>query len=57
MHVRTLRVLLCLLMNKKVSAMDDFVHDNTCLYHLEYDNEKYTLLKENDLTHLNLFRD
>ncbi len=52
-HGRTLRVLLCLLMNRPVSAMDDFVHDNTCLYHLEYNGEKCTLLKENDLTHLN----
>ncbi len=53
-HGRTLRVLLCLLMGKPISAMDDFVHDNTCLYHLEYDGEKCTLLKENDLSHLNL---
>lgn len=53
-HGRTLRVLLCLLMEKPISAMDDFVHDNTCLYHLEYDGEKCTLLKENDLSHLNL---
>ncbi len=52
-HGRTLRVLLCLLTNRPITNMDNFVHDNTCLYHLEYDNEKYTLLKENDLTHLN----
>jgi broad specificity phosphatase PhoE len=51
-HGRTLRVLLCLLMDRPVSAMDDFVHDNTCLYHVEYSGEKCTLLKENDLTHL-----
>lgn len=52
-HGRTLRVLLCLLMGKPISDMDDFVHDNTCLYHVEYDGEKCSLLKENDLTHLN----
>ncbi|MFN8295795.1 MAG: histidine phosphatase family protein [Chitinophagales bacterium] len=53
-HGRTLRVLLCLLMNKPITKMDDFVHDNTCLYHLEYDGKKYKLLKENDLTHLKI---
>ena len=52
-HGRTLRVLLCLLMDKSITKMDDFVHDNTCLYHLEYNGKKFKLIKENDLTHLN----
>lgn len=51
-HGRTLRVLLCLLMNKSITQMDDFVHDNTCLYHLQYDGKEFDLIKENDLTHL-----
>lgn len=51
-HGRTLRVLLCLLMDKPVSKMDEFVHDNTCLYHVRYDGKKFDLIKENDLTHL-----
>jgi len=51
-HGRTLRVLLCLLVGKPVSKMDDFVHDNTCLYHLQSDGGVCKLLKENDLTHL-----
>ena len=51
-HGRTLRVLLCLLLNKPIHKMDEFVHDNTCLYHVEMENKKCRLLKENDLSHL-----
>lgn len=51
-HGRTLRVLLCLLLKKSISKMDEFVHDNTCLYHVQMENENCRLLKENDLTHL-----
>ncbi len=52
-HGRTLRVLMCLLLNKSISAMDDFDHQNTCLYHLKYDGVKFELIKENDVEHLN----
>lgn len=52
-HGRTLRVLVCLLLGKPVSHMDEFSHENTCLYHLEYDGVNVELIKENDLEHLN----
>ena len=51
-HGRTLRVLMCLLLEKPISAMDDFDHQNTCLYHLKYDGVKFELIKENDVEHL-----
>ena len=51
-HGRTLRVLMCLLLDKPISAMDEFEHQNTCLYHLAYDGKSFKLLKENDTTHL-----
>ncbi len=51
-HGRTLRVLMCLLLNKPISEMDDYDHQNTCLYHLEYGNGEFKLVKENDIAHL-----
>lgn len=51
-HGRTLRVLLCLLLDKPIAAMDEFDHQNTCLYHLAFDGNKFELLKQNDITHL-----
>lgn len=53
-HGRTLRVLMCLLLNKPISAMDEFDHQNTCLYHLNYDGKSFTLIKENDIAHLQI---
>jgi broad specificity phosphatase PhoE len=51
-HGRTLRVLMCLLLGLPISKMDDFYHNNTCLYHLSYDGNKFNIIKENDLSHL-----
>jgi broad specificity phosphatase PhoE len=51
-HGRTLRVLMCLLLGLPISKMDDFSHNNTCLYHLSYNGNKFNTIKENDLTHL-----
>ena len=51
-HGRTLRVLICLLLGIDIAQMDIFEHQNTCLYHLRYDGERYELIKENDTTHL-----
>ena len=52
-HGRTLRVLMCLLLEKPIFDMDEFDHQNTCLYHSQYDGKSFRLLKENDTTHLN----
>ncbi|MDB5226041.1 MAG: Phosphoglycerate mutase, partial [Bacteroidota bacterium] len=51
-HGRTLRVLMCLLLGKPVTQMDDFSHENTCVYKLESDGNKFHLVMENDLSHL-----
>lgn len=51
-HGRTLRLLMCLLLDKPISTMDEFDHQNTCLYHVEYDGTIFKLIKENDTTHL-----
>jgi broad specificity phosphatase PhoE len=51
-HGRTLRVLMCLLLEKPISAMDDFDHQNTCLYKLNFDGEKFHLELENNTNHL-----
>jgi probable phosphoglycerate mutase len=51
-HGRTLRVLTCLLLDKPVCEMDDFSHENTCVYKLRFENEKFHLELENDLAHL-----
>lgn len=53
-HGRTLRILLCLLLNKPITKMDTFEHQNTGLYHLHFDENKYTLQKHNDSTHLSI---
>ena len=51
-HGRTLRVLVCLLLGKPVTEMDDFSHENTCVYKLHFDGNKFDLVLENDLRHL-----
>lgn len=51
-HGRTLRVLMCLLLDKSVSEMDEFDHQNTCLYKLRFDGDEFFLELENDLSHL-----
>ncbi|HMW13887.1 MAG TPA: histidine phosphatase family protein [Chitinophagales bacterium] len=53
-HGRTLRILICLLLRIDIAQMDNFDHQNTCLYHLSYDDNTFSLIKENDTTHLNV---
>jgi probable phosphoglycerate mutase len=52
MHGRAMKSLLCLLLNKPLKEMEDFQHTNLCLYVLEYDNQQFRLLKQNDTMHL-----
>lgn len=54
MHGRAMRVLLTYLFEKPLHKMDDFAHQNLCLYHIQYDyrQEKFNLLKANHTTHL-----
>lgn len=51
-HGRTLRVLMCLMLNKPVSKMDDYEHQNTGLYHLQLKDGIFSIVKENDIEHL-----
>jgi len=54
MHGRAMRVLLTYLFDKPLHTMDQFDHQNLCLYHLQYDYEKgiFTTLKANHAEHL-----
>ena len=53
-HGRTLRALICLLKSWPLSKMEEVEHSNTGLYHCIYNDEKWQLEKENDLTHLKI---
>jgi probable phosphoglycerate mutase len=54
MHGRAMRILLCWLTNRPLSAMDQFEHSNLCLYTLRYDYESavFTIELANDTAHL-----
>jgi broad specificity phosphatase PhoE len=53
MHGRAMRLLLCLLMNKPLSEMGDFPHQNTTLYKLELTGDQFTITDFNNTDHLN----
>jgi broad specificity phosphatase PhoE len=53
MHGRAMRLLLCLLMNKPLSEMGDFPHQNTTLYRVELSGDQFTITDFNDTDHLN----
>ncbi len=52
MHGRAMRILLCLLVNKPLSEMDDFPHMNTALYLVSYDNGVFTIEDHYNINHL-----
>ncbi len=52
MHGRAMRLILCILLNKPFSDMEEFPHSNTTLYRLKFDDEKFTLLDSNNTSHL-----
>jgi len=52
MHGRAMRLILCILLNKPFSDMEEFPHSNTTLYRLQFDGEKFTLLDSNNTSHL-----
>ncbi len=54
MHGRAMRLILSSIMNKPLSRMDDFPHQNTSLYKLQYDGKTYKILSFNDLSHLSI---
>lgn len=55
-HGRALRSLLCLLLKRPLSDMDQFEHSNLCLYKLGYNGQEFKLLNSNSTEHLNGIR-
>jgi broad specificity phosphatase PhoE len=54
MHGRALRLLLCWLTGKSLTAMDEFPHQNLVLYKLTYDGDKFEIAEFNNAIHLYL---
>ena len=52
MHGRAMRLLLCLLLEKPLSEMGDFPHQNTTLYKLNYTDGKFAVIDFNNTVHL-----
>lgn len=52
MHGRAMRLLLCLLLEKPLSEMGDFPHQNTTLYKLKYTDGKFVVVDFNNTDHL-----
>ncbi|SMO44571.1 histidine phosphatase family protein [Solitalea koreensis] len=52
MHGRAMRILLCQLTNLELRNMDSFIHQNTSLYKLGFDGERFELLAFNSIDHL-----
>ncbi len=52
MHGRAMRLLLCLLLEKPLSEMGDFPHQNTTLYRLNLTDNHFTVIDFNNTDHL-----
>ena len=52
MHGRAMRLLLCYLLDKPMSQMSDFPHQNTTLYRLSYEHNKFDVIDFNNTDHL-----
>lgn len=52
MHGRAMRILLCRLLNYPLKSMDQFEHENLCLYHLTYTGSMFQVTRYNDRKHL-----
>lgn len=52
MHGRAMRLLLCYLLAKPMAEMGDFPHQNTTLYRLKYENDKFEVIDFNSTDHL-----
>ncbi|MCO5249289.1 MAG: histidine phosphatase family protein [Chitinophagales bacterium] len=51
-HGRAIRALLCGFLDLPLSDMDQFVHQNTCLYKLSLQDKTFHLELRNDVSHL-----
>lgn len=52
MHGRAMRLFLCTLLNKDLTLMETFPHQNLSLYRLHYDGEEFRMLDFNNTDHL-----
>ncbi len=52
MHGRAMRVLLCTILNYPLRKMDDFEHENLCLYKVIHTGSIFRIELFNDTTHL-----
>ncbi|PWJ40870.1 histidine phosphatase family protein [Sediminitomix flava] len=54
MHGRAIRILLSYLMDTPLSEMNQYKHQNLCLYIIQYDTEtdEYTIVEANKIDHL-----
>ncbi|MEJ8756981.1 histidine phosphatase family protein [Pontibacter sp. H259] len=54
MHGRAMRILLCQLLKYPLRCMDQFEHQNLCLYQLDYTGSMFTVKKYCDTEHLHV---
>ncbi|MDB5026119.1 MAG: histidine phosphatase family protein [Mucilaginibacter sp.] len=52
MHGRALRLFLCILLNKPLTEMETFPHQNLVLYKVTWDGRKYEIIDFNNAQHL-----
>ena len=52
MHGRAMRLLLCVLMNRPLTEMENYPHQNLVLYKITWDGEKYDIADFNNAQHL-----
>ncbi|GHA55574.1 histidine phosphatase family protein [Pontibacter akesuensis] len=52
MHGRAMRILLCQLLRYPLRCMDNFRHENLCLYELDYTGSMFSVRKYCDVAHL-----
>ena len=52
MHGRAMRILLASLLRKDLSCMDEFTHENLCLYLINFSEGKFIVEKASDVEHL-----
>ena len=56
MHGRAMRILLCQLLKYPLRCMDQFEHQNLCLYQLDYTGSMFTVKKYCDTAHLHVIK-
>jgi probable phosphoglycerate mutase len=52
MHGRAMRLFLCILLNKPLTEMENYPHQNLVLYKVTWDGEKYEIVDFNNANHL-----